>query len=100
MKKPKDIKALDRKIEDFKLRNKIQSDSANAENNEYSRGAVGFQISAELLAGVLVGAGIGYLIDAFFNTAPWFLAIFTILGGAAGILSIYRTFKAENKAEE
>lgn len=72
MKKPKDIKALDRKIEEFKTRNKISSEKEDTENREYSRGAIGFQISTELLAGVLIGAGIGYLIDAFFGTAPCF----------------------------
>ena len=70
----------------------------NAQNKpEYSYVAAGFQISTELLSGIVIGASIGYLLDKIFNISPWMFAIFTIFGGAAGTLSIYKTFRADDK---
>jgi ATP synthase protein I len=43
-----------------------------------------------LLAGLLIGAGIGWTIDQWLGTIPWFLIIFFLLGGAAGILNLWR----------
>lgn len=100
MKTPKDIQDLNKRINRFKAEEKKAEREVAADQNAYTRPAAAFQISTELLAGVLIGAGIGYLLDIFFSTKPWFLAVFTILGGAGGILSIYRTFKAESKTKE
>ena len=99
IKKTDDIKNLDKKIAAFKKEEQeAQSEAQN--DTEYSSAAAGFQISTELLAGVIIGAAIGFVFDKLFNTTPWLLAIFTIFGGAAGLLNIYKTFKAENRNNE
>ncbi len=43
-----------------------------------------------MVAGILVGTGIGYLLDRFLGTKPWLLIIFMMLGMAAGFRNIYR----------
>jgi ATP synthase protein I len=53
--------------------------------------AKGFRLSSELVAGVLVGAGLGWLIDHFAGTTPWGLMIFLLLGFAAGVLNVMRS---------
>jgi len=53
--------------------------------------ARGFRLSSELVAGVLVGAGLGWLIDRAFGIAPWGLTIFLLLGFAAGVLNVMRS---------
>lgn len=101
MKEPEDIKDINQRIKDFKETHLSSSKQGLTEKQtDYSRTAAGFQISTELLAGVLIGAGIGYLLDDLFSTRPWLAAIFTILGGAAGVLNIYKTFRVENKPKE
>jgi ATP synthase protein I len=97
---PDDIKAINKKISEFKQKHKLIVENNDANRADYHRSAVGFQISAELIAGVLVGAGIGYLLDILLGTKPWLLAIFIIFGGAAGMLNIYKSFKAEDKSKE
>ena len=46
--------------------------------------ARGFRLSSELVAGVLVGAGLGWLIDRWLGISPWGLIVFLLLGFAAG----------------
>lgn len=50
-----------------------------------------FKLSSEFIAGVVVGAGLGYLIDTFAGTAPWGMIIFLLLGFAAGVLNVMRS---------
>ena len=53
--------------------------------------ARGFRLSSELVAGVLVGGGIGWLIDHWLGIAPWGLIVFLLLGFAAGVLNVMRS---------
>src|SRR5882757_3020514 len=52
--------------------------------------ARGFRLSAELVAGVLVGAGIGWLLDRWLGISPWGMIVFLLLGFAAGVLNVMR----------
>lgn len=53
--------------------------------------AAGFRIAVELLAAIVVGAGIGWGLDRWLGTRPWLLIVFFILGAVAGFISVYRT---------
>jgi ATP synthase protein I len=52
--------------------------------------ARGFRLSTELVAGVLVGAAIGWLLDKWLGISPWGLIVFLLLGFAAGVLNVMR----------
>jgi len=52
--------------------------------------ARGFRLSSELVAGVLVGAAIGWAIDRWLGISPWGLIVFLLLGFAAGVLNVIR----------
>ena len=52
-----------------------------------------FRLAVELVAGLVVGGGIGWLLDYWLGTLPIFLLIFFALGAAAGILNVIRTAK-------
>ncbi len=49
------------------------------------------RLGADFVAGVVVGAAIGWGFDALLGTSPWGLIVFFLLGFAAGILSVMRT---------
>ena len=53
--------------------------------------AKGFRLSSELVAGVIVGAGLGWIVDRWFGITPWGLIIFLLLGFAAGVLNVMRS---------
>ncbi len=58
--------------------------------------ARGLRLSSELVAGVVVGAGLGLLIDHWLGISPWGLIIFLLLGFAAGVLNVVRSAAAKN----
>ncbi len=64
------------------------SENRAATASGYARG---FRLSSELVAGVLVGAGLGWLIDRLLGVAPWGLIVFLLLGFAAGVLNVMRS---------
>jgi ATP synthase protein I len=59
------------------------------EGNASALGA-GMRAASELVAGILVGTGIGFLLDRTFGTKPLFLIVLMMLGMAAGFVNIYR----------
>jgi len=68
------------------------SDSSGAQRAATASGyAKGFRLSSELVAGVLVGAGIGWLLDRWLGVSPWGLIVFLLLGFAAGVLNLMRS---------
>ena len=57
---------------------------------DHSGFARGFRLSSELVAGVLVGAGLGWLIDRWLGSLPWGMFVFALLGFTAGVLNVMR----------
>jgi ATP synthase protein I len=59
---------------------------------------VGFRIGIELVAGVLVGAALGWFIDDKLNTKPIFMLALIAVGFAASVLSVLRILKNLDQA--
>ena len=53
--------------------------------------ALGFRLSSELVAGVAVGAGIGWGFDRLLSTSPFGFIVFLLLGFVAGVVNVVRT---------
>lgn len=49
------------------------------------------RVGAELISGLVVGVGLGWLLDDWLDTKPLMMIIFIFLGGAAGMLNVFRT---------
>ena len=49
------------------------------------------KLSSEFIAGIAVGAGLGWMIDRLAGTSPWGLVVFLLLGFAAGVLNVLRS---------
>jgi ATP synthase protein I len=68
------------------------SDEAGGDRGATASGyAKGLRLSSELVGGVLLGAGLGWLIDRLFGIAPFGFIIFLLLGFAAGVLNVMRS---------
>jgi ATP synthase protein I len=49
------------------------------------------KLSSEFIAGIAVGAGLGWVIDRLAGTSPWGLIVFLLLGFGAGVLNVLRS---------
>ncbi len=58
-----------------------------------------FKLGTELVAAVVVGTIIGFILDSWFDTKPWLIIIFFFLGTAAGMLNVFRTANRMQKEE-
>lgn len=52
--------------------------------------ALAFRLASEFVAGVLVGAALGWTLDWFAGTSPWGLIVLLLLGFCAGVLNVMR----------
>ena len=51
---------------------------------------IGLRVGVELVAALAVGVAIGFGLDRWLGTTPWMLALFVVLGGAAGVANVWR----------
>ena len=91
---PEDFKTR-LKIAKSKIKKQVQSDS---EKKGSFMGSA-FKLGTELVAAVVVGTIIGFILDSWFDTKPWLIIIFFFLGTAAGILNVIRTANRMQKEE-
>ena len=80
---------------DFKTRLRIAKKKIlkNNSNDEDKRGLFmgsAFRLGTELVAAVVVGTIIGFILDNWFDTKPWFIITFFFLGVIAGIINVIR----------
>ena len=74
--------------------NKVED--KNRGSNTTSLGKA-LKISTELVAAVVVGSTIGFLLDNWFDTKPLLTICFFTIGVAAGILNVFRSAKRMQK---
>ena len=89
----------DDKLKD--LKDRIQTaETTNSDqtlNNKGNGAGFGFKISTEIIAALVVGVGIGLIVDKYLNTKPFGLIIFFIFGALAGFLNVYRVMRRIEK---
>ena len=86
-------------LKDFKTRLKIAKDkfknnsiiTNNNENSSFIGSA--FKLGTEFVSAVLVGTIIGFILDTWFDTKPWLIILFFVLGSIAGILNVIKVAK-------
>ena len=67
-----------------------QAEAGSGPRSDPSALARGFRLSTELVAGVLVGAFIGWALDKWLGISPWGMIVFLLLGFAAGVVNVMR----------
>ena len=87
-----------KEFENLKTRLKIAKskiDKNSTDNNKIGSSSLGIamKLSTEMVAAVIVGTIIGFILDTWFDTKPWFILIFFFVGVAAGITNVFRSAK-------
>ena len=91
--------------EDFKTRLKIAKSKIKKQvlsDNEKRGSFMGnaFKLGTELVAAVAVGTIIGFILDNWFDTKPWFIITFFFIGVIAGIMNVIRVAKNMQKEDK
>ena len=71
----------------------IKNTKKNKEGSNAASLGKALKISTELVAAVVVGSIIGFLLDGWFDTKPLLTICFFFMGVAAGILNVFRSAK-------
>jgi ATP synthase protein I len=87
--------SLDRRLSEIRDNRKIETDQLGGGSESgaarASAMARGFRLSSELVAGVVVGAAIGWGFDRLLSTSPFGLIVFFLLGFVAGLVNLVRS---------
>jgi len=96
--------SLDHRLSEIRDSRKIGTDQSASEQDtaqaKASAMAVGLRLSSELVAGVLVGAALGWGFDRLLSTSPWGLIVFLLLGFTAGVINVMRSAGVMAKQSE
>ena len=96
--------SLDQRLSEIRGSRKIGTDQSGNEQDaaqaKASAMAIGLRLSSELVAGVLVGAALGWGFDRLLSTSPWGLIVFLLLGFVAGVVNVMRAAGVMAKQSE
>ena len=85
------LEDLDKRLNQAREKNSSNNQSISSIGEEQRDGySVALRIGTEMVAALIVGVGIGYFLDNWLETKPWFLIVFFFLGAGAGVLNVYR----------
>ena len=91
----KNLKDISTRLEIAKKKNK-KNQIKNNGSNVTSIGTA-LKISTELVAAVVVGSTIGFILDNWFDTKPILTICFFIIGVVSGILNVIKSAKKMQK---
>ena len=74
-------------------KSRILKKNKDSKQSSSSNIGVAFKLSTEMVAAVVVGTIIGFILDNWFGTKPWLILIFFFVGVVAGILNVVRSAK-------
>ena len=83
----KALQSLDARLAAFEAK-KAAEQPVRAEHEKSSQD--GYRLLADLIGGVLVGLGFGWMLDQFAHTAPWGMVGGLLIGMGASIFSVVR----------
>jgi len=96
--------SLDHRLSEIGASRKVGTDQTGSEQDaaqaKASAMAMGLRLSSELVAGVLVGAALGWGFDRLLSTSPWGLIVFLLLGFTAGVINVMRSAGVMAKQSE
>ena len=89
----KNLKEISTRLEIAKKN--VKKNQIKDKDNDTNAASLGkaLKISTELVASVVVGSTIGFLLDNWFDTKPMLTICFFFMGVAAGILNVFRSAK-------
>ena len=60
--------------------------------------AMAGRVTTELVAGLVVGTGVGWALDQWLDTSPLFMVVMFFFGAAAGMMNVWRALTGRGMA--
>ena len=108
-KKPAALQELNNRLRKARILDE-NSDAEKAPHTTNRSGlSLAMRLGVELVSALIIGVGIGLLLDYWLGTKPWFMLLFFVFGSAAGIMNVYRVatgigygigYKAKDKTKD
>lgn len=64
---------------------------------KFSPWGIGLRVGTELVSALVVAVAIGWGLDRWLGTKPILMAVFVLIGGAAGVANVWRLFRTAPK---
>lgn len=80
---------LNRMLDDRRTAEEVKEQARS--KNDTKGYAQAMKLSSEFIAGIVVGGGMGWLLDQWLGTMPFGLIVFLLLGFGAGVLNVLRS---------
>ncbi|MCS6890107.1 MAG: AtpZ/AtpI family protein [Rhodovarius sp.] len=87
---------FDRRLRDARLRHGLEREQGRGQLPAGPWG-VGFRAGVEVVSALMVGVGLGLLLDRWLGTWPWLFLVMFLVGSAAGVLNVYRLFNPRKR---
>lgn len=81
---------LDRRI---KAARGLEAPTRKSQGEKFAASGMAWRMTLELVIAAMIGAAMGWGLDALFGTLPLFLIVFILLGFGAGIRTVMRSAK-------
>ena len=97
----------DKKAKDASLSERIRQleesqEPARPNNNRAAMSSNGLamagRVTTELVAGLVVGTGVGWSLDQWLETTPFLMMVMFFLGAAAGMMNVWRALTGRGMA--
>ncbi len=90
----------------FETRLRAARDRQGLDKSEAPKGALpstwgfGLRAGVEVVSALIVGVGLGLMLDRWLGTWPWLFLLMFCLGAAAGVMNVYRLFNPRSGARK
>ncbi len=91
------LRKLDRRLAEARQRRAPKPRAAPG--GKWAGAELAWRMVIELVAGIAIGAGMGWGLDGLFGSKPAFLILFTLLGFAAGVRVMLQSAASERRRQ-
>ncbi|MGB7404603.1 MAG: AtpZ/AtpI family protein [Pacificimonas sp.] len=89
---PRSPESFEARLAAAKARANPEADPRTVAGSAFAQGT---RLALELVAGILVGAALGYFADRWLETSPWLMILGFLLGLVAGFMNLMRAVNRE-----
>ena len=90
--------SLSERISHLEQKHRIADDTPPQATIPQGGMALAGRVSSELVAGLIVGAGSGWVLDHWLDTSPLMLVVMFFLGAVAGMVNVWRAVSGRGMA--